>query len=264
MLISGRDLLDPPYQLNKKAILDLCVARKLEPFIRALGRSYYPDPKAPEGWQRVFPTEDLQKKHKSVCTLYYHLEFAQAWLSKSNDTHIKAHEQHLVALDRYDKEKKERTPSIEIFKANLPDLRQRYADTVRGLPPQIKKLEGELTLARAWQNIDATFETVCAVLMDAYFNLDDAEKVCRATPKQRAEPARNKQPHGPAQAAVRQYKTEYHDERLSVEQFCDTQLKKKPKPTQAETLREVTKKCSHNWKHSIPISTLRKWIARKY
>jgi hypothetical protein len=82
--------------------------------------------------------------------------------------------------------------------------------------------------------------------------------------KQKEGPGRNKQPVGPAQGAVRQYRTRYHAERLSVEQFCDAQLKKKPKPTRAETLRGTKKKLSGKWEQSIPDSTIRKWIARKY
>jgi hypothetical protein len=82
--------------------------------------------------------------------------------------------------------------------------------------------------------------------------------------KHKEGPGRNKQPLGPAQAAVRQYQTRYHAERLSVEQFCDAQLKKKPKPSPAATLRGAKKKLSDKWEHSVPDSTIRKWIARKY
>ncbi|MGD0397865.1 MAG: hypothetical protein ABSC04_03035 [Syntrophobacteraceae bacterium] len=82
--------------------------------------------------------------------------------------------------------------------------------------------------------------------------------------KHKERPGHDKQPLGPAQAAVRQYQTRYHAERLSVEQFCDAQLKKKPKPSPAATLRGAKKKLSDKWEHSVPDSTIRKWIARKY
>ncbi len=82
--------------------------------------------------------------------------------------------------------------------------------------------------------------------------------------QQKEGPGPNRQPLGPAQAAVRQYQTRYHAERLSVEQFCDAQLKKRPRPTRAETLRGVKKKLSGKWEQSISDSTIRKWIARKY
>lgn len=88
--------------------------------------------------------------------------------------------------------------------------------------------------------------------------------VKREAAKRKEGPWRNKQPPGPAQAAVRQYQTGYHAERLSVERFCDAQLKKKPRPIQAATLQGAKKKLADKWEHSVPDSTIRKWIARKY
>jgi hypothetical protein len=170
MLIRGKELLDPPYRQTKRAILNHCATGKLTPFLSARGQDRFLDRKAPGGWQRAFRNDELREKHRRLCFLYYELDTAQKWLSKSDDTHIKEHEQHLASLSRFDQRLKAETPSIDKFKADfLSHLREDYSETAGKLPPEIEKLESELTPARAWQNID-TLEAAWSVLADAFFH----------------------------------------------------------------------------------------------
>lgn len=167
MLIECKYLLKPPYQWTKKATLDLCRTRQLTPLIKATaGRACdCPDPKAPKGWRRVFPTNELEDKLRSVCWLYYKLHKAEEGLKRGDEWYIENLRQDLAQQDLDRKGRRRASPGIaEDITVHLSELRRKNADDVRDLPPQIEKLENEL--AAAWENIDI-LDAAWATLMDA-------------------------------------------------------------------------------------------------
>jgi hypothetical protein len=172
-----RDLLDPPYGLTKKKILDLCRAGQLTPLIKADAGEYYPDPKAPKGWRRVFPTYELEDKLRSVCWLYYKLHKAEESLGKSNEWYIEQQRQYIARqeLDRKGRRRASLGPwPTEDIAAHLPEMKRQLEDDVRDLPPQIEKLENEL--AAAWENIDV-LDAAWAILARASVKEAEVEAI---------------------------------------------------------------------------------------
>ena len=179
MLIKCKYLLKPPYQWTKKAILDLCRTHQITPLIKATaGRACdYPDPKAPKGWRRVFPTDELEDKLRRVCWLYYKLHKAEEGLGKSDEWYTEQQRQYFARheLDRKGRQRASPGPwPTQDITVRLPELKRQLKDDVRDLPPQIEKLESEL--AAAWENID-TLDAAWAVLMDA--SVEEAEVEAR-------------------------------------------------------------------------------------
>jgi hypothetical protein len=162
-----RDLLDPPYGLTKKKILDLCRGGQLTPLIKAKAGDYYPDLKAPKGWQRVFPTYELEDKLRRVCWLYYKRHKAEEALGKSDEWYIEQQRQYIARqeLDRKGRRRASLGPwPTEDIAAHLPEIKRQLENDVHDLPPQIEKIENEL--AAAWGNIDI-LDAAWAVLVDA-------------------------------------------------------------------------------------------------
>lgn len=172
-----RDLLDPPCGLTKKKILDLCRAGQLTPLIKANAGDYYPDPKAPKGWRRVFPTDELDDKLRRVCWLYYKLHKAEEGLGKSDEWYIEQQRQYLARQELDRKGRRRASPGprpTEDINVHLPELKRRFEEDVRDLPPQIEKLENEL--AAAWESVDI-LDAAWAALMDASVKEAEVEAI---------------------------------------------------------------------------------------
>jgi hypothetical protein len=184
--IRGKEILHQYGTLTEAEIVDLCAKGILKP-LQETGLGSADDPDGLKGW-RVFPTANLEVMYTRLCKLHRELKAAEERKHKSDETLIGEHDAQLIEQQNYfDKypERKETTGSvrdIETFKTFvLPEWRQTDDDFIRLLPPEIKKLKEKLAAARVWRNIDAAFEDVCAILMDAFFKDDEVMAVQRTT-----------------------------------------------------------------------------------
>jgi hypothetical protein len=185
-LIKGRDLLESPYDLNRRDISKFVQDGTLVPY-ESPDAEYIKSHKILDAdseriW-RVFPTPELQKKWLiELCLKQDRLEEAQKWSSKSDEEHIEYHK-HDLNLD-WGGAPPNYLVDLETFiDRNLPLLRQKYLQITKDFPSQIKNLEEKFAPNRVWKDLDlgpTQQETLMDKLLDAWYPLDQVEAISGA------------------------------------------------------------------------------------